>query len=323
MIKEIFIGGLLYIFCLHAVSAQLSPEQQAAKDRGIALYNQSDWYDSQPLLKDAAEAGDSLAQYYLGEAIRKSNRYTSATAKRWYEAAAKQGDLYAMLRLADKNDFCSVIGTCTEKTSKEWRKEVLKTAIDRSKINDVQAMLVLYLAGEGLDWLEKAAQAGDGYAQSLLAGLYKDGRGWFLIPGSRKKAVEKWFKASAESGYPLGMFLYANFLYENNGNKQDIEYWVRKSAEGGYVIAISNYALSLAHLPDDFGYPLDLIKAYGLAYLLSKLQGGGTAPEDGQRILLMIAEKMSPEDISRGKIFAREWKEKSPPLSYFEPIYGY
>ncbi|WP_240920538.1 hypothetical protein [Metapseudomonas otitidis] len=43
-----FIAGLAW--------AGLTPEQRAAKDKGLALYQQSDWYDSQPLLQLAAEA---------------------------------------------------------------------------------------------------------------------------------------------------------------------------------------------------------------------------------------------------------------------------
>jgi hypothetical protein len=60
----------------------LTHEQQAAKDKGLVLYNQSDWYDSQPLLRIAAEAGDRTAQYYLGEAIRLSSWYTTAEARK-------------------------------------------------------------------------------------------------------------------------------------------------------------------------------------------------------------------------------------------------
>lgn len=144
-----------------------------------------------------------------------------------------------------------------------------------------------------------------------------------LVPGSREKAVEKWFKASAEGGYALGMFLYANFLFENNGTTREMAYWLKKSAEGGYINAISNYARSVAHLPDDLGYSLNLPEAYGLTYLLANLEGGGTGPENGKRNLPKIAEKMTNEEIHKGLIFAKKWKETHPPLSYFDPIYGY
>ena len=306
-----------------AAVAQLTPEQQAAKDRGIALYKQSDWYDSQPLLKTAAEAGDRQAQYYLGEAIRLSNWHTTAEAKKWYEAAAEQGDLYSMLRLSNKYDLCKYMGACNEKSGTEWRKLALKVGRERAEKGDTEAMTVLYIARQGLGWLEKAADAGDSYAQNLLAKVYRDEGGWFLIPGNRKKAVERWFKASAEGGNPDAMFSYVDFLYENNGTKKEMAYWLKKSAEGGYITGVSNYALRLAHLPDDVGYSLDLVTAYGLTYLLSKLEGGGTAAEDGQRNLPKIAEKMNELEIHEGIAFAKEWEKTHPPLSYFDPIFGY
>jgi hypothetical protein len=58
-------------------------------------------------------------------------------------------------------------------------------------------------------------------------------------------------------------------------------------------------------------------------YLLSKLEGGGTGPEDGKRFLPMIAEKMTKEEIQQGIAYAAEWERTHPPLSYYPPIYGY
>ena len=323
LINQIVISTVFTLLFSGAAIAQLTQEQQAAKDRGIALYKQSDWYDSQPLLQTAAEAGDRQAQYYLGEAIRLSKRYTTMEAKKWYEAAAEQGDLYSMLRLSNKGDLCKYMGTCNEKSGADWRQQALKIAYERAEKGDAEAMTVLYTAGRGLGWLEKAADAGDSYAQNLLANAYKDGYGWFLIPGNREKAVERWFKASAEGGNPEAMYSYASFLYDNNGTKREMAHWLKKSAEGGYITGVSNYALRLAHLPDDLGYSLDLVKAYGLTYLLSKLEGGGTASEDGQRNLQKIAEKMKGQEIQEGIAFAKKWEKNHPPLSYFHPIYGY
>ena len=182
MISQVVISIVLTLFFSSFALAQLTHEQQAAKDKGLVLYNQSDWYDSQPLLRIAAEAGDRTAQYYLGEAIRLSNWHTTAEAKKWYEAAAEQGDLYSMLRLSNKYDLCKYMGTCNEKSGAEWRKLALKVARERAEKGDTEAMTVLYIARQGLGWLEKAADAGDSYAQNLLAKVYRDGGGWFLIP---------------------------------------------------------------------------------------------------------------------------------------------
>lgn len=145
-----------------SVFAQLTSEEEAARNKGIVLYKQSDWYDSQPLLEIAAKAGDQKAQYYLAEAIRLSKRYTTQQAKKWYEAAAEQGDLYAMLRLSSGGDLCRIIGTCDGKSGEQWQEQALKVARERTQNNDPEAMRVLYILGEGLNWLEKAAETGDG-----------------------------------------------------------------------------------------------------------------------------------------------------------------
>lgn len=323
MIKTIYAIILYSIFLSTSAFAELTSDQQVAKNKGLILYQQSDWYDSQPLLKIAADAGDSTAQYYLGEAIRLSNRYTTEDAKKRYESAAKQGDLYAMLRLSNSHDLCKEMGSCSGKSDEEWRNYALQVANERAEKGDTEAMIVLFTAKQGLQWLEKAATAGSGFAQKVLAGKYKDGEGWFLIPGSREKAVEKWFKASAESGYPPGMYLYANFLYENKASKENVGYWLKKAAESGHIDAAGGYALTVAHLPDSYGFPLDLVEAYGITYLISHLQGGGVAPEDARRSLPEIAEKMSPQEIKDGIRFAKDWEKTHPPLSYFVPAYGY
>ena len=303
-------------------SAELTSTQKNARDKGIALFHQSDWYDSQPLLEIAAEAGDRDAQYYLGEAIRLSQRYTTPEAKKWYEASAEQGALYAMLRLSNKNDLCGSMDTCANKNGIDWREHALITAQERAKKGDTEAMTVLFTAGQGLSWLEKAAEAGDSYAQQLLASAYKSGAGWFLIPGSREKAIIKWFKASSEGGNPRGMFLYANYLYDYNGSKEDIAYWVKKAAEYSHIDAVGTYAYKVSDPSNELGYPENLAEAYGLTLLLSKLEAG-TAPEDANRLLPELEKKMSPEEIKKATEFSKDWERSHAPLSYIDPIYGY
>ena len=228
-----------------------------------------------------------------------------------------------MLRLSSKDDLCRVMDTCTGKSGEQWREHALKIARERAGKGDAEAMIVLYLANQGLAWLEKAAEAGDGFGQYLLASVYESGKGWFLIPGSREKAIGKWFKASAENGFPPGMYLYTNFLYEHGGSETDVGYWLKKTAEAGHIEAMVSYALNIAHLPERYGLPLDLVKAYGFTYMLSKLEGGGVGPEDGKRNLPRVAEKMNEQEIQEGIAFAKEWEKTHPPLSYFDPVYGY
>jgi TPR repeat protein len=323
LIKRIFTSILLSTFFSGSVLAQLTIEEQTARDKGIVLYKQNDWYDSQPLLEIAATAGDRNAQYYLAEAIRLSKRYTTAEAKKWYEAAAEQGDLYAMLRLSSDGDLCTIIGTCDGKSGEQWQEQALKAARERAQNEDPEAMRVLYILGGGLKWLEKAAETGDGRSQYSLALAYKNGNGWFLIPGNREKAVERWAKASAEAGYAPGMAFYAHFLYNNKRSKKEIAYWLKKTAETGHLETLAAYALYVAHLPDGLDYPLNLVEAYGITFLISQLTGGGSAPINARRNLPEIAAKMTPEEIQQGIAFSKEWEKTHPPLSYYPRVYGY
>ena len=53
---------LILVLCfINTAFAELTPEQQAAKDRGIAIFNQ--YRVSGPELRIAAEAGDAEAQF--------------------------------------------------------------------------------------------------------------------------------------------------------------------------------------------------------------------------------------------------------------------
>ncbi|WP_210472569.1 hypothetical protein [Pseudomonas chlororaphis] len=55
---------------LNQAHAQLSAEQQIAKDRGLTLYNQ--YKVAKPELTIAAKAGDRESQYYLAEELSES-----------------------------------------------------------------------------------------------------------------------------------------------------------------------------------------------------------------------------------------------------------
>ena len=63
----------LACFVTTAVWAELTPEQEAAKQSGIILFNQ--YRTAEPQLRIAAEAGDAESQFYLGEELRLRDRF--------------------------------------------------------------------------------------------------------------------------------------------------------------------------------------------------------------------------------------------------------
>ena len=321
MVKKIAFSLIFTLCFISTAFADLTPEQQAARDRGLILYQQHMGVSAIEPLRVAAQAGDRTAQYYLGETLRLNNMFMTDEARRWYEAAAEQGDLFAMLRLSNSSDLCHQVGTCSP-NAPDWRSKALELAYERAEQGDTEAMQALFNASQGIKWLEKAAEGGYAPAQELLAALYEEGEGWFLLPGRRQAAIEKWYKASAEAGFPLGMMGYASLLIKQD-RINEASSWIRRAAEGGYVEAVYSYASYVAHMPDKFGYPLDMVKGYGLLSLVAQLEGGGGAQDYAQRKLDRLEGIMTSEQIEEAKVFAAEWERTHPPLSFFVPVYGY
>lgn len=321
MIKKFAIGLVFALASISAAFAQLTPEQQAARDKGLELYQQHMGESAIEPLRIAAEAGDKTAQYYLGETLRLNGMFMTAEARKWYEAAAEQGDLFSMLRLSDSSDLCRELGTCALNGA-EWREKALELAYERADRGDTQAMHALFNANQGIGWLEKAAEGGDGSAQRLLAGLYGDGEGWFFLPGSREEAIDKWLKASAEGGFPVGMMHYAGALYEK-GNYAAAFQWRKNAAEAGFINGVFAYAKDLLNEKGVFDIKPEPIKSYALFYLITQLKGGGGSSEYAQWELDELSKKLSPEQIEQAKKIAAEWEKTHPPLSYFVPVYGF
>lgn len=100
--------------------------------------------------------------------------------------------------------------------------------------------------------------------------------------------------------------------------------WTRKASEAGLEGAITNYAAYLAHEPDMLGYPLDLVKVYGLIYVLGELNGGGWTSTYVKNMRPRIAAKMTPDQIEEAEeLFAEEWKATHPPISFFPNKLGW
>lgn len=318
MIKKSLFTALLIIALANPSSAELSSEQQAAKIQGIILYNQYKAVTAASFLTIAAEAGDHEAQYYLGESLRRKNHYMNPEARNWYEASAAQGDLYAMIQLGrSEKDLCTYSNDCPpdQKMPIEWLNQAKHIAMAKAIQGDAEAMYVMYELTVDEEWLEKSAVAGNAFAQYWMGVGYQQGEGFFL-PWKRREAVEKCFKASAEGGYPKSMMEYAAILFEK-GDIEGFRHWNEQAALTGYAETVYGYGSYLAHEPDTYGFPLDIIKAYALVYLLSELDGGGGMQVNVEYKLPLISEKMTLEQIIEAKEFAKNWKATHSPLSFF------
>jgi len=321
--KLIFV--LLAVLWAGRAMAALTAEQQEAKIKGISLYNLIRHDEAVPYLKPAADAGDVDAQYYLAEIIRQGKMMMTGEAYKLYESAAKQGSVDAMIRLADlKDDLCAIAGSCPtgELTPDEWGQEVQKIAGAKAQKGDNEAMRQLFsLTGE-LKYLIRAAEAGNGEAQYKLSSLYREGLGFFILPGSREKEVERWLVRSAESGNPHAMNSYSNLLLRRD-DKKNAGYWIEKAAQAGHVGAMSSYIAYTAHMPNAVDYPIDYIKAYGLALMFREARSDTSDLSFGDKILARMAPKINQHQILDAQLFSEHWKRNYPPLSEFRPKYTY
>lgn len=178
----------------------------------------------------------------------------------------------------------------------------------------------MYSVTGELSWLEKAAEAGSADDQDLLAHLYKEGEGWFLWPGARQEAVDKWFKAAAEGGYPPAMMKMFE-ICATRGDFKSAREWLKKAVETGIVDAVSTYGANLVHMPDQMGFPLDKVKGYAYLWLVAEIR-----PEDDdfeRDLIKAIEPTMSAGEVMQAKAYAAEWKTTHPPLSYFDPRFGF
>jgi uncharacterized protein len=94
----------------------------------------------------AAEVGDPEAQYYLGEALRKSNRYITIEALHVYEASSLQGDIYSIIRLATADsDLCTAMRKCSKgsKSPDDWMRTAISYAEMRQEREKRYAQQVL------------------------------------------------------------------------------------------------------------------------------------------------------------------------------------
>ncbi|MGF6127452.1 TPR repeat protein [Pseudomonas frederiksbergensis] len=299
--------------------AGLTPDTNIAKSKGIVLYNQFKSISAAQYLMVAAEAGDAESQYYLAESIRKSKHYMTEDAQKWYQAAAEQNDVYAMIQLGRSGeDYCVNMDNCplSKKTPEEWLKSALDTAKPKAENGDAESMYLMYELTLKPEWLQKSADAGYALAQYWMAVGIRQGDGFFL-PWTRKEEVGKWLKLSSEGGYPKAMMEYAAYIYENKGDLEVARHWIEQAALAGYKSGISSYGAYLAHSPSLYDFPLDLIKGYAITSLLTDLDGGGNVQVYVNDTLPEIAEKMTPEEINKAKDFAREWKKNHPPLSFY------
>jgi TPR repeat protein len=294
--------------------------EYSSKERGAFFYNMERYDDAVPYLKDAARKGDRDSQFYLGQIYARENSYGDA-ALYWYKAAAAQGHITSIVILSTLlREYCKYLTNChlVIEELPGWRESALNTSQQNADDGSGNAMYEMYLLTDDFNWLIRSARVGFARGQYRLGTEYRRGVSFFLTPGRRKQAVEKWILAAAENDYVPAI----KDLVRTCSEKDDLPgllRWTTRAVELGDFGATAKYVSWLSDLPNPVADPQDLIKAYGYTILLDEAESDRLKKSVYREYLEPdeIASKMTFEQIEKGKLFAEEWKRTKPPLAKY------
>ncbi|WP_369335835.1 tetratricopeptide repeat protein [Halomonas sp. ND22Bw] len=287
--------------------------------------------DAIPKLEPAAEAGDVEAMYYLGESHRITHMGMTRDALDWYLKAAEHRDPYAMLRLF-QGGACVAGDYCPEDAD-GWREQALAETLPKAEAGDTDAMLALYHiyrlmddSGEGVEWLEKAADAGNPEAQTRLGMNIRGGQGWYFLESRRLEAAEEWFRRAADQGYVPAMSDLAGVLEKQEEFEKAWE-WTVKASDNGHTE--ERFGVGWCYLnPEELNSEPDAERCQneqdvvlGWAILLAMVEETGY--HSAKSTMRRNKDELTPEEIEQAKVLAREWVDKEPPLSNFPPRFGF
>ena len=293
---------------------------------GYILYQQRYGAVAITPLEEAASRGHPEAAYWVGEILRKRYSFITGEADTFYRQAADGGEVYAMLRFAQKGNMCGTLRDC-DYDHKQWLDRAEETALARAETGDTVAMMELFSVSwmqgnekAALNWTLKAAEAGDAVAQHWLAiGLLSEREmGFYWTEASRRKDVLKWLKASAEQGFPKAIENLAVEYYKD-GRFEDCHEWVDRMGQTDYFDALYNYGLVLMDGPEGmYRYP-ETRSVDGLATLLALHRQTGSSAV--QRSIDRRLPDLDPEIVNEARARSENLLVDTPILHYL-PKFG-
>ncbi len=155
------------------------------------------------------------------------------------------------------------------------------------------------------EWRPLAKQ-GVADAQYNLGVMYRKGRG---VPQDDAEAV-KWYRKAAEQGHAVAQVSLGVMYGEGRGVTQDYAealQWWRKAAEQGVAGAQNNLGVMYSY---GRGVPQDYVQAHMWLNLAASRRPPGEDRDQSVKYRDIVAEKMTPAQISKAEKLAREWKPK-------------
>ncbi|GAB5992104.1 sel1 repeat family protein [Aeromonas enteropelogenes] len=319
--KAVFLSVLL----LTASALANQESAQTLYDQAVIPWEQGKKEGWDKMLQ-AASAGSTEALCVIGEAYQGTSLIASEKANKYFEMAAKQGALCGMIALSNLGSGAILDAKLNEDGgSVDWTAKSISVAKQRAENNDIDAIKTYaFIEATKKDynsyckWMEKAAKLGDADAMKQLAGHIKDGCGWYLIPGSRKKAVYYWTEQAAINGHPDAIATMAIKQCDQGDYKGFFE-WFDKAVDMADYSALDTMSavlrgdkdLSVCNVPEQY---LDKVRAYSYMYAIHK-----QVPElEKNRAALLSEEFSNPYFMSKLEKeltieqvnSAKEWAEK-------------
>jgi len=291
---------------------RVDDQAKEAITRGMKLYNLGEFNQAKPFLTIGAIGGDRLSQYVMGEIERRETSSDPEEKKRWYQLAAAQNHVYALLRLADVESL-------------KKAKELAQAEADKG---NAEAMLQLYEIDHDVKTLKKAADAGSMEATYILAVKYDTDPALIPDATTRRTTVDLLLKTASDAGFSKAIHWYANRPSVSRNlpvRRQLMEKRAAMSDVNG--VLEFGYALGGVYTNDDgidteYGTTQDLVKGYGLIWLVIESTREFRRHSEARGNLEVIAESMTPAQITAAKGFARQWEASHPPMSEFRLTYS-
>lgn len=309
MKKDLVAPALSVFFsCLMITQTYATETAEELYQKGVLLSEQ--WQPAaDKYIKKAADLGNTKAMCLWAEMNKPSMFMHTEESVKYYKKAKKGGDLCGYAALLTSNDVEEAIQGSTPKNVED---EFLEVAKKKAEQGDTDALFRLSTftldTSDSLHYMEMAAENGNAKAMRTLALSIKDGDGWYLIPGSRKRAVREWMEKSGEAGNPLAMLDLGRMYYDED--KKESEEWYKKAVDKGFFQALGSLASAYDHLDKKYKIKFEYNpkKAYELLYpILMKIGSDSPYYQMAKDELAQLDNILSKEEIKEAKKNAEAW----------------
>lgn len=207
----------------------------------VKAYENGEYANALLLGKTAGAGGEAEAQVLVGYILMRSESGIGdkTEAAKWFLKAANQGNTDAMVSLGQLG--VNAEGGLAHSDAIKW----LELAARKERTDAMRAMADIYLLGKGLppdqtkgkDWLIKAANYGDSFAERKLGDLYFD---------EEPENALFWYEKAASHGDDQAAYIAAIMYAENFDIKPDstrAAILLSQAAEAGIAAAQADYGL--------------------------------------------------------------------------------